>query len=491
MEKRKAHILVVDDEPGHVISLKALLGKWGFVVTGAASGEEAVDKVRQSSFDLVLMDVCMGGMDGVAALKVIKAHSPAIPVIIMTAYSTVASAVEALKSGAHDYLLKPLDFDNLRDIMESALEHVLAHKGEANAAALTLDCQRAATVASANTPACGETPIIGESAPMQSMLELIRTAGPTEATVLITGKSGTGKELVARAVHQCSLRTAGPLVVVNCAALSEHLLESELFGHEKGSFTGADRRREGRFFQAQGGTIFLDEIGELPLSLQAKLLRVLQQREIQRVGSDKTFTVDVRIVAATNRDLREEASAGRFREDLYYRLNVLHIPVPALAQHREDIPLLVQHFLQTLARKHGKNVTSVSPQALAVLQCCPWPGNVRQLENALEQAIVLMSGPHLDVGDLPSAVREEAAGLADNEGSNDSTADGAPSLSRSPSLPQHLGTATLLDGTLEDVEREAILHTLKQVNDHKTEAAERLGISRKTLYAKLKRYGLQ
>lgn len=463
MEKRKPHILVVDDEPGHVISLKALLGKWGFAVSGAASGEEAVDRVHQSPFDLVLMDVCMGGMDGVAALKAIKARNPAIPVIIMTAYSTVASAVDALKSGAHDYLLKPLDFDNLRDILDGALEHLAAQDKGGDAT---------------EAEGAGITGIIGDSPPMQAMQELIRTAGPTEATVLITGKSGTGKELVARAVHQCSQRTDGPLVVVNCAALSENLLESELFGHEKGAFTGADRRREGRFFQAQGGTIFLDEIGELSLSLQAKLLRVIQQREIQRVGSDKTFTVDVRIVAATNRDLREETTAGRFREDLYYRLNVLHITVPALEQHREDIPLLVQHFLHRFILKHHKPIKGITPQAMDALLHCPWPGNVRQLENALEQAVVLTGGSYLDMADLSALVEAELPVAVDNS---------LPSL---PSTPAATSASTPFGGTLEDVEREAILHTLKQVNDHKTEAAERLGISRKTLYAKLKRYGV-
>ena len=462
MEKRKAHILVVDDEPGHVVMLKALLGKWRYAVSSASSGEEAVALVRHKAFDLVLMDVRMGGMDGIAALKVLKAHNPAVPVVIMTAHSTVPSAVDALKSGAHDYLLKPLDFDSLKETIASALEHLNDVTGE-------------------QEPETASTHILGNSEAMRAMKEVLRTAAPTEATVLITGKSGTGKELVARALHRLSKRSAGPLVVVNCAALSEHLLESELFGHEKGSFTGADRKREGRFFQAQGGTIFLDEIGEISLPLQAKLLRAIQQREIQRVGSDKTFVVDVRIVGATNRDLREEVAEGRFREDLYYRLNVLHVRVPSLAERTEDIPLLAQHFLRHMAQKNRKDVKGFTPAALDSLLRCAWPGNVRELENAVEQAVVLLNGHYVDVGDLPPALREDRKTPSH---ALSHVLDGAM-----PATDQ--AQRAVLDGKLEEVEREAILHTLKLVNDSKTEAAERLGISRKTLYSKLKRYGIQ
>lgn len=457
METRKPDILVADDEPGHVLTLKALLGKWGYAVQGASSGEEAVERVKERPFDLVLMDICMEGMTGVEALKAVKAHNPAIPVIIMTAYSTVGTAVDALKSGAHDYLLKPLDFDMLRETMESALEHVASREDAPPAAAAP------------TAPAHGYA-IIGQSQPMLAMENLIRTVAPTEATVLITGKSGTGKELVATAIHNLSARASGPLVVVNCAALSENLLESELFGHERGAFTGADKRREGRFFQARGGTIFLDEIGEISPQLQVKLLRVIQQREIQRVGSDKTFTIDVRIVTATNRDLRAEVNAGRFREDLYYRLNVLHISVPPLAERHGDIPLLAQHFLRHFAQKNGKTIKGFTPRAMNMLLQHGWPGNVRELENAVEQSVILQSGAYVDSMDLPAALRE-----------------GNPLAEACPPEEGH----TPLEGRLEDVEREAILHTLKQVNDSRTEAAERLGISRKTLYSKLKRYGIQ
>ncbi len=458
MDKRKARILVVDDEPGHVVMLKALLGKWQYLVTGAASGEEAVDLVREKSFDLVLMDVCMGGMDGITALKAIKSHNPAIPVLIMTAYSTVPSAVDALKSGAYDYLLKPLDFDSLRETLDGALEHILSDGSGSPKEGETQSTPRASTN------------ILGNSEAMRTMKELIRTVAPTEATVLITGKSGTGKELVARAIHTLSKRADAPLVTVNCAALSENLLESELFGHEKGAFTGADRKREGRFFHANTGTIFLDEIGEISLPLQAKLLRVIQQREIQRVGSDKTFIVDVRIIGATNRDLREEVAAGRFREDLYYRLNVLHVRVPSLVERVEDIPLLAQHFLRVMAKKHNKDIKGFTPAALDRFLRYPWPGNVRELENAVEQTVILLNSQYVDESNLPPILRE------------------TPVLPEG-GLPED--NRAMLDGKLEDVEREAILHTLRLVNDSKTEAAERLGISRKTLYAKLKRYGMQ
>lgn len=453
MEYRKPHILVVDDEPGHVATLKALFGKWHYHVSGAHSGECAVDMVKKQDFDLILMDICMEGMTGIGALKDIKAYNPALPVIIMTAYSTVGTAVDALKSGAHDYLLKPLDFDVLREVMHSALEH----------------CTSAEKTPSPSASESGIYTIIGESPPMRALEALIRMAAPTDATVLVTGRSGTGKELVAAALHTLSNRASGPLVTVNCSALSEHLLESELFGHEKGAFTGADRRREGRFFQAQGGTIFLDEIGEVSPQIQVKLLRVLQQREIQRVGSDKTFTIDVRIVAATNRDLREEVAAGRFREDLYYRLNVLHICTPSLTERQTDIPLLAQHFLQRFAEKNNKDIKGFTPRAMNRLLQHSWPGNVRELENAVEQSVILQCGAFVDTADLPAALRENAP---------------------SPAPAPREDKGICLGGSLDDLEREAILQALRQTNDSKTEAAERLGISRKTLYLKLKRYGM-
>ena len=313
----KIDILVVDDDDAHRGMLKTMLGSWGYTVDEATDGDEAVDRVREKAFDAVLTDVRMARMDGIHALKGILEYNPALPVVLMTAYSSVETAVEALRLGAYDYLVKPLDFEALKHTLEKAIEH-------SRLSVENRELRRQLTDA-ATRPG-----ILGRSQAVKDMLHIISTVAPTEATVLITGESGTGKELVARALHEGSARADKPLVTVNCAALAENLLESELFGHEKGSFTGAQRRREGRFVQANGGTLFLDEIGEMPMQLQAKLLRALQQGEVQRVGSDSPITVNVRVLAATNRDLRLEAAQKRFREDLYFRLNVISIDVPPL-----------------------------------------------------------------------------------------------------------------------------------------------------------------
>ncbi len=452
----KPSVLVVDDDNGHRLMLEALLGKWGYRVQSAANGVQAVEKVREGPFDAVLMDIRMPDMDGITALKGIKSYNPAVPVVLMTAYSAVESAVEALKSGAYDYLIKPLDFDVLKLTLSRTLEHS------------RLKAENSQLRAESRSRA-----IVGNSPAIRRMQEMIETVAPSDATVLIIGKSGTGKELVARSIHQLSSRADGPWVAVNCAALSENLLESELFGHEKGAFTGADKRREGRFLQASGGTLFLDEIGEIPLQMQVKLLRTLQQREIQRVGSDETISVDVRIVAATNRDLAEEIRAGRFREDLYYRLNVVSIMVPSLAERREDIPLLAQHFLHIHGERNRKDVKGFTPLAMDMLLRYDWPGNVRELENAVERAVVLLFGQYVSERELPQAVvesyrppQEISAPLPDGGGG--------------PDEPR----------TLEDVERDFIIRTVRECGDNKSEAAKRLGISRKTLHTKLKSYSL-
>ena len=452
----KPSVLVVDDDNGHRLMLEALLGKWGYRVQSAANGVQAVEKVREGPFDAVLMDIRMPDMDGITALKGIKSYNPAVPVVLMTAYSAVESAVEALKSGAYDYLIKPLDFDVLKLTLSRTLEHS------------RLKAENSQLRAESRSRA-----IVGNSPAIRRMQEMIETVAPSDATVLSSGKSGTGKELVARSIHQLSSRADGPWVAVNCAALSENLLESELFGHEKGAFTGADKRREGRFLQASGGTLFLDEIGEIPLQMQVKLLRALQQREIQRVGSDETISVDVRIVAATNRDLAEEIRAGRFREDLYYRLNVVSIMVPSLAERREDIPLLAQHFLHIHGERNRKDVKGFTPLAMDMLLRYDWPGNVRELENAVERAVVLLFGQYVSERELPQAVvesyrppQEISAPLPDGGGG--------------PDEPR----------TLEDVERDFIIRTVRECGDNKSEAAKRLGISRKTLHTKLKSYGL-
>ena len=444
-------ILVVDDDISHCTILQALLRGWGYNVALANSGRQALEQVREQVFDLVLCDVRMAEMDGIATLKEIKTLNPAIPVLIMTAYSSVETAVEALKTGALDYLIKPLDFDNLQATLEKALAHT--HSVDAETPAVS----------------ASQFGMVGKSPAMQHLLSEIALVAPSEATVLIHGDSGTGKELVARAIHASSARSEKPLVTLNCAALNESLLESELFGHEKGAFTGADKRREGRFVEADGGTLFLDEIGEISLLMQVKLLRAIQQREIQRVGGDATLKVDVRIVAATNRNLLDEVAAGRFREDLYYRLNVVSIQVPSLQERSEDIPLLAEHFLKVFGERNRKDVKGFTPKAMDMLIKYPWPGNVRELENAVERAVVLLFGSYVSERELPLAVTQAYEQEDDTE----------PSALSVP----------LEGATLEDVEREAILRMLDSVGDNKSEAAKRLGISRKTLHTKLKRYG--
>ncbi|MDD6180723.1 MAG: sigma-54-dependent transcriptional regulator [Desulfovibrionaceae bacterium] len=455
----QARILVVDDDDGHRAMLRTMLKSWGCTVDEACDGDEAVQCVREQAFDAVLTDVRMARMDGIDALRGILDYNPALPVILMTAYSSVETAVDALRLGAYDYLTKPLDFDALKNTLQRALDH----------SRLTVENRE---LRRQLTEAAAGPGILGRSKAMRDMLGIIATVAPTEATVLITGESGTGKELVARAIHAGSLREARPLVTVNCAALAENLLESELFGHEKGAFTGADRRREGRFMQAHGGTLFLDEIGEMPLPLQAKLLRALQQGEIQRVGSDAPFTVDVRIIAATNRNLNEEVAAKRFREDLFFRLNVISIEVPALRQRAEDIPLLAAHFLQKFSGRNRKNLKGFTSQALDAMLRYAWPGNVRELENVVERAVILSTGSHITPHELPAALRAEAGGAEET-----AAAPAAP-------LPSLAGLP------LDEVERRAILETLHDVDRNKSEAARKLGITRATLHSKLKKFGI-
>ena len=451
-------ILVVDDDDAHRGMLRTMLRSWGYTVDEAADGDEAVALVREKAFDVVLTDVRMARMDGIHALKGILEYNPALPVVLMTAYSSVETAVEALRLGAYDYLVKPLDFEALKHTLEQAIEH-------SRLSVENRELRRQLTDAAARPD------ILGRSQAIKDMLQIISTVAPTEATVLITGESGTGKELVALALHEGSARADKPLVTVNCAALAENLLESELFGHEKGSFTGADRRREGRFMQADGGTLFLDEIGEMPLPLQAKLLRALQQGEVQRVGSDAPINVDVRVLAATNRDLRREAAEKRFREDLYFRLNVISIEVPSLCRRSEDIPLLAAHFLQRFAERNRKTIKGFAPQALDSMLHYSWPGNVRELENAVERAVILCNGDLITGRELPANVVDASPA---------ETADAVPE-----------GDISLAGLSLDTVERRAIEETLRQTGDNKSEAARRLGITRATLHNKLRKYGLE
>jgi two-component system, NtrC family, response regulator HydG len=452
---RPVKLLIVEDDPGHRTTLRTIARSWGYTVQTADDGAGAVDLVKSEPVDIILMDVRMAKMSGIEALKKITAYNPAIPVIIMTAYSSVASAVEALKTGAYDYLIKPLDFEVLKLTLERAHDHAgLKAENQLLKEQLRTDLNIA--------------DIIGKSQAMKELMELLAMAAPSEATVLVTGESGTGKELIARSLHLNSPRKDHPLVTVNCAAIAETLLESELFGHEKGAFTGADRRREGRFMQANKGTIFLDEIGEMAPTMQAKLLRVLQEKEIQRVGGDQVLPVDVRVVAATNRDLQHAVAAGDFREDLFYRLNVMPLHVPALRKRRDDIPPLAHHFLAKYAARNRKTARGFSPLAMDMLIKYDWPGNVRELENIVERAVILMAGEHITEKQLPLNISREAAAVQSTDLVSISYAGDSRSL--------------------EEIERDAILKTLRAVDGNKSEAARRLGITRKTLHKKLKTY---
>jgi two-component system response regulator HydG len=454
---KKNTVLVVDDDSAHRTMLRTLISGWGYAVLEADDGAAAIESVKAASCDLVLMDVRMVKVSGLEALEKIKSYNPAIPVIIMTAYSSVETAVEALKQGAHDYLTKPLDFDKLRLILERAMEHTRL-KEENRILRERLGRQ------------FDSQNIIGKSPAMIKLLETVAQVAPSEATVLIAGESGTGKELIAGAIHFNSLRKDGPFVKINCAAITETLLESELFGHEKGAFTGADRRKEGRFSQAHGGTLFLDEVSEMSLMMQVKLLRALQEREFNRVGGEATIQVDVRVIAATNKNLLEQINTGAFRDDLYYRLNVVELAVPSLTERKEDIPLLAQHFLEMFAAKNQKEIKGFTPRAMHHLIRYDWPGNVRELMNAVERGVVLARSPYLDEADF--LFLKDAL------------------LSGDEDQPVPANLAIEGDAPLGEIEKTAILKTLEAAGGNKSEAARRLGITRKTLHKKLKTYGV-
>ena len=449
----KKTMLVADDDLAHRTMLRTLLSGWGYAVLEADDGSSAVEAVRRQPFDLILMDIRMIRVSGLEALTEIKAFNPAIPVIIMTAYASVETAVQALKKGAYDYLTKPLDFDELRLAMERAMDH--SRLREENRLLKESLGER-----------FDRRNLIGRSLAMTRLIETVSQVAPAEATVLITGESGTGKEMIAGLIHYNSLRKEGPFVRFNCAAIAETLLESELFGHEKGSFTGADRRKEGKFRQADGGSLFLDEVSEMSMGMQVKLLRVLQERELTRVGGEEVLKIDVRLIAATNRDLLKEVGAGRFREDLFYRLNVVTLHVPPLRERPEDIPLLAQSFLVQFAEKNRKTVKGFTPQAMDRLLRYHWPGNVRELMNAVERAVVLSRGEHLEESEFPLL---SSGGVA------------APAAA----MPPFSGPA---GASLEEVEKEAILKTLETARGNKSEAARRLGITRRTLHQKLRKY---
>ncbi|MCL2669270.1 MAG: sigma-54 dependent transcriptional regulator [Syntrophaceae bacterium] len=480
MEAKKT-LLIVDDDTAHRTMLRTLLAGWGYGINEADDGAGAVEAVHRRPFDLVLMDIRMLKVSGLEALSEIKSYNPAIPIILMTAYASVETAVEALKKGAYDYLTKPLDFDELRLVLERAMDHQSLKK------------ENALLRESLGTRFNRQN-LIGHSTAMARLLDTASQVAPSEATVLIEGESGTGKEMIAGLLHANSLRREGPFIRFNCAAITETLIESELFGHEKGAFTGADRRKEGKFRQADEGSLFLDEVSEMSLTMQVKLLRVLQERELTRVGGDEVLRVDVRLIAATNRNLLKEVEAGRFREDLFYRLNVVTLHLPPLRDRPEDIPLLAQAFLSRFAVKNRKAIKGFTPQAMDRLLRHPWTGNVRELMNAVERGVVLSRGEFLEEQELSllPLERSNAAGRTEGDFTLATAGPGVAPVGQERSTPlaeQGLRPGSTEGTFLEALEREAILRTLDEAGGNKSEAARRLGITRRTLHQKLRKYG--
>jgi len=436
-------LLIVDDE----LSVRDSLGKWfreeGYEIGTAESASDALTRMAENKWDVALLDIKMRGTDGIELQRRLHEMDPDLIVIMMTGYASVETAVTALKNGAYDYVSKPLDPDEIAHLVKKALAHKRAEKE---------NIRLRETVAEATRP--GD--LVGQSPAMRKVFEAIETVGPTDANVLITGESGTGKELVVRAIHAASIRRFHPLVAIHCGALTETLLESELFGHEKGAFTGAQYRKKGKFEIAEGGTVFLDEIGDISLKTQTDLLRVLQEREITRVGGNQVIKVDFRCVAATNKSLETMIEEGSFRPDLYYRLNVFHIELPPLRERREDIPLLVEHFVRKFSLAMNKHITRVAPVAMSQLQQQSWMGNVRELENAIERAMVVAQEPELREQDF---ILKQAA------------------------------AAPVTGKSLDEVERAHIMRVLEECGFNQSRAAEVLDIDRVTLHHKLKRYG--
>ncbi len=446
-DQRSPVLLIVDDEASNRESLEKIFVREGCVIVTCGDGKEAIEILRRQRIDVLLTDLMMPNLGGVDVLKAARQLSPETQVVVMTAYGTVETAVEAMREGAYDFITKPLRRQHVVRVVEKAVERV-ALLAENRTLRVQLEAVRTRR-------------IIGQSLALRRTSEVIQQAAPSQATMLLLGESGTGKELLARQVHELSPRAGRPFVAVNCAAIPEGILEGELFGYERGAFTGAVQRREGRFAQADGGTLFLDEIGEIPLSVQVKLLRVLQEGEVERLGG-RSQKIDLRLIAATNRDLKQAVTDGRFREDLYYRLNVIALRVPPLRERLDDVPLLVDHFLQRFREKNGRQISGCTRAALDVLCTYPWPGNVRELENAIERAVVLCKGNVIDVDDLPAEVR------------------GAPSQGLSGrTLSFEIGTP------LEEIERRVIFETLRHTKGDKKLAAQLLGIAARTIYRKL------
>jgi DNA-binding NtrC family response regulator len=449
-------IFVVDDEVASRQGLATLLTKWGYEVDQAGDGQEALNKIPQFHPDVVITDLIMPGFNGLELIQLLQKELIFSPVIVLTGHGTIETAVSAIKEGAYDYLSKPLDMPRLRIMVEKALE-----KGKTNREMVLLRKRLKGL--------WGLGKLVGKSKPMQETYSLIELAAPTPARVLILGESGTGKELVAQSLHDLSGRNKGPFIPVNCSAIPETLLESEIFGHEKGAFTGALDRKPGCFELAHGGTLFLDEVAEMSPSIQAKFLRILQDSSVKRIGGTAPIQVDVRVVAATNKDPLKAIQDGSLREDLYYRLNVCAIHLPPLRDRKDDIPLLVKAFIEEFNANYMRNIQSVDDEAFQCLMKHSWPGNVRELRNAIERAVMTCTSDVIASAHLP-----EFAG-----GVEDANSDGKMEMVRLP-----------LGSTIEDAERQLILQTLKYSQNNKTRAAEILGVSLKTLHNKLHRYGL-
>jgi two-component system NtrC family response regulator len=440
-----AKILVVDDERKMCVILKGMLEDRGHHVTALQEGTKAQELIGGQEFDLVITDLKMAPVDGLELLKAIKKVSPDTEVVLMTAYASVQTAIEAMKQGAYDYIIKPFDLEEMGLLVDKIAEK------------RRLVIENRQLREDLSSKGHGEM-VLGNSPKMRQVMSMVAKVAQSDVTVLIRGESGTGKELVAEAIHLGSSRSQGPLVVVNCAALTETLLESELFGHERGAFTGAIKKKLGRFELAHGGTIFLDEVGDISPNLQAKLLRVLQEKKFVRVGGTETIAVDVRLIAATNRNLEQAIGEGTFREDLYYRLSVFPIEVPALRERPEDVPPLVEHFLKA----HGRGLDDVEGSAMDQLAAYRWPGNVRELENVIERAVILAGGDRIEPSHLPFLASAESA---------------------EASVRGELN--------LEQLERDSILRALRQSGGNKTEAARLLGITRRALYSRMERLGLR
>ncbi|PYR15245.1 MAG: transcriptional regulator [Acidobacteria bacterium] len=447
-------VLIVEDDSAARVGLEQLVKSWGFVAESASDGEEALEKVTTFRPAIVISDVVMPRMDGLALLRALQTQGADVTTLLLTAQGTVETAVEAMKEGAYDYLTKPIDIQRLKILLDKIVERLETMR---EVKALRRQLREHGTFGS----------LIGNSPEMRKIYSIVEQAAPTGASVLITGESGTGKELVAQMIHQLSPRASFPFVAINCAAIPETLLESEIFGHEKGAFTGAADRRQGCFELADRGTLFLDEIGEMTPATQVKLLRVLQERKFRRLGGRIEQSVDVRVIAATNVDPQEAVKQGKLREDLFYRLNVFAFRLPPLRERKEDLQLLIQAFINEFNARNQKNIAAVDHQAMRMLEHYAWPGNVRELRNVIERATILASGPFIEAKHLPPVLAEEPP-------------------------PQHQPQVALAPGTtVEEAERRLILMTLEHTRDNKTRAAEILGISLKTLHNKLNKLRLR